>query len=255
MIKLDTIDDSRLDEFRNIKDKNLLPQNLVVAESPKVVMKALNSNFQVLKVLATPEFYSENKDLIDGKAENIFVIEKSQLESLVAHKLHHGIMALVRVPDLVKLEELGNRVLIFNGVTSPENVGTMTRAAMAFGFDSIIYDYKSASPFLRRCARVSMGNVFEATIHKSDYLPRTISKLQENGYTVAATANEEGAFSLPDYKYPEKFCLIIGNEGNGMDREVIDACDVKLSIPITNYVAHLNAASAASIFLYHSVLK
>lgn len=254
MIKLDTIEDPRLDVFRNIKDKNLLPQNLVVAESPKVVIKALNSDFNVLKVLVTPDFYEEKKDLIDGKAKEIFIIEKQQLESLVAHKLHHGIMALVEIPGLYKLEELGNRVLIFNGVTSPENVGTMTRAAMAFGFDSIIYDYKSASPYLRRCARVSMGNVFEAKVHKSEFLPRTISQLQDSGYSVAATANEEGAISLPEYKYPEKFCLIIGNEGNGMDREVIDSCDVKLSIPITNYVAHLNAASAASIFLYHSVL-
>jgi tRNA G18 (ribose-2'-O)-methylase SpoU len=255
MIKLETIEDSRLDEFRNIKDKNLLPQNLVVAESPKVVLKALNSDFNVLKVLVTPDFYEENKDLIDGKSKEIFVIEKKQLETLVAHKLHHGIMALVEIPGLYKLEALGDRVLIFNGVTSPENVGTMTRAAMAFGFDSIIYDYKSASPYLRRCARVSMGNVFEAKVHKSEFLPRTIKALQENGYTVAATANEDGAYNLPDYKYPEKFCLIIGNEGNGMEREVIDACDVKLSIPITSYVAHLNAASAASIFLYHSVLK
>jgi len=255
MIKLDNIDDSRLDEFRNIKDKNLLPQNLVVAESPKVVLKALNSDFVVLKVLATEEFYNDNKEVLDQGCDNIFIASKSSLESLVAHKLHHGIMALVKIPDLSPINELGDRVLIFNGVTSPENVGTMTRAAMAFGFDSIIYDYKSASPFLRRCARVSMGNVFEARVHKSEFLPRTIVDLQENGYTVAATANEEGALSLPEYQYPKKFCLIIGNEGNGMDREVIDACDVKLSIPITNYVAHLNAASAASIFLYHSVLR
>ncbi|EQC43131.1 RNA methyltransferase [Bacteriovorax sp. DB6_IX] len=255
MIKLDTIDDPNLDEFRNIKDKNLLPQNLVVAESPKVVLKALNSDFKVLKVLCTPEFYQENKSNLDGKSEKIFVVDKKQIESLVAHKLHHGIMALIQIPELSKLDELGERILIFNGVTSPENVGTMTRAAMAFGFSSIIYDYKSASPYLRRCARVSMGNVFEAKVHKSEYLPRSIQELQALGYTVAATANEEGSLSLPTYKYPEKFCLIIGNEGNGMDREVIDACDIKLSIPITSYVAHLNAASAASIFLYHSVLK
>ncbi len=254
MKKLTDINDSRLDEFRKIKDKNLLPKNLVVAESPKVVVKALKSDFKVLKVLATEDFYEDNKKIIDERCENVFVLDKALLENLVAHKLHHGIMALVQVPELSNLDELGDRVLIFNGVTSPENVGTMTRAAMAFGFDSIIYDYKSASPYLRRCARVSMGNVFEANIHKSEFLPRTISKLQEKGYIVAATANEDGSISLPEYKYPEKFCLIIGNEGNGMDREVIDACDVKLSIPITNYVAHLNAASAASIFLYHSVL-
>lgn len=255
MIELNDLNDARLDEFRKIKDKNLLPQNLIIAESEKVVLKALKSEFKVLKVLASHEFYEKNTSLIDEKSLETYVVDKSQLNNIVGHNLHHGIMALVEIPGLYKLEALGDRIVIFNGVTSPENVGTITRAAMAFSFDSIIYDYKSASPYLRRCARVSMGNIFEAKIHKSNYLPRTIKELQDLGYTVIATANEEGALNLPDYKYPQKTCIVIGNEGMGMDREVIDACDVKLKIPITSYVAHLNAASAASIFLYHSALK
>jgi TrmH family RNA methyltransferase len=255
MIKIDSIEHPELEVFTSIKDKNLLPNNLVIAETEKVVIKALNSKYKVIKVIATDEFYQRNKETIDNNAEHTYVLDKDQMEKLVGYNLHHGIMALVAIDDLKELHELGNRVLIFNGVTSPENVGTMTRAALAFGFDSIIYDYKSGSPFLRRCIRVSMGNAFETFVHKSEYLPRTIERLQTAGYTIAATANEDGATNLQEYRYPEKFCLVIGNEGNGMDREVIEACDIKLFIPISNYVAHLNAASAASIFLYHSTFK
>ena len=162
-------------------------------------------------------------------------------------------MALFQNEPLKNLSELGDKIMIFNGVTSPENVGTITRASAAFNFDSIIYDYKSASPFLRRCVRVSMGNIFNVKVHKSNYLPDTIKSLQDKGYTVIATANESGAKSLLDYKYPSKIAIIIGNEGNGMDREVIEACDQKLFIPIDSDVAHLNAASAATAFLYHSL--
>lgn len=242
-----------IDEFYNIKDKNLIKDNYCIAETEKVVCKALRSNHKVEKIIATQEFYDRNKDLINANCEHVFIKTKEELQNITGIKLHHGILAKVRTNALSNINELGDKVLIFNGVTSPENVGTMTRAAMAFGFDNIIYDAKSASPYLRRCIRVSMGNAFEAKVSKSQNLTQDIRKLQELGYTVCATANEDGAISIQDYKYPQKTCLIIGNEGNGMDREVIDACDKKLFIPITNYVAHLNAASAASIFLYHSI--
>ncbi len=250
------ITNSNLEEiniFKNVKDKNLINKGLAIAESEKVVLKALHSKFSVHATLSTKDFYEENREVIDSKTSKAFTASKEVMEEIVGYNLHHGVMALIELPDFSTLDNLGDKILIFNGVMSAENVGTMTRAALAFGFDSIIFDYKSASPYLRRCIRVSMGNVFEVKIARSEYLPRTITKLQDRGYQVFATANEDGAISIKEIKYPVKTCIIIGNEGNGMDREVIDACDQKLFIPISNYVAHLNAASAASIFLYHSL--
>lgn len=253
MIEITNTNIEAIDIFKNVKDKNLINKGLAIAESEKVVLKALNSEFKVHATLSTKEFYDTNREVIDSKTTKSFVASKEVMEEIVGFNLHHGVMALIELPDFSSLDNLGNRILIFNGVMSAENVGTMTRAALAFGFDSIIYDYKSASPYLRRCIRVSMGNVFEVRVARSEYLPRTISKLQANGYQVFATANEDGAKSIKEITYPPRTCIVIGNEGNGMDREVIDACDEKLYIPISNYVAHLNAASAASIFLYHSL--
>lgn len=252
MINITKENISLISIFKDVKDKALLPQGLAIVETEKVVLKALNSNFEVLATLVTKDFYERNREVIDLKSKDVFLVDKNIMESVVGYNLHHGIMSLVKLPDFSSLESLSDRILIFNGVMSAENVGTMTRAALAFGFDSIIFDYKSASPYLRRCIRVSMGNVFEVKIHKSQYLPRTIKSLQEQGYHVIATANEDGAHDMLGFKYPKKTCIVIGNEGNGMDREVIDACDTKLFIPISNYVAHLNAASAASIFLFHA---
>ncbi len=252
MIHITDLNDPRIQEFISIKDKTLINQDFFIAETDKVVKKALKSNFFVPKILCTDSYLLENEDITTFDTE-IFTAKKELLETIVGFNLHHGVMALVKNNPLSQIDSLGDKIICFNGVTSPENVGTITRAAMAFGFDSIIYDYKSASPFLRRCIRVSMGNVFEAQVHKSNFLPSTIKELQDRGYTVIATANEEGAVSIQDYKYPKKVCIIIGNEGNGMDREVIEACDQKLFIPISDYVTHLNAASAASIFLYHSL--
>ncbi len=252
MIEINDLQDKRIEEFISIKDKNLIASDFFIAETDKVVKKAIASNFVVTKILCTRKYLENNPEIKEGDFE-VYFSDKKILENIVGFNLHHGVMALVKNNPLSNLNALGDRIICFNGVTSPENVGTITRAAVAFGFDSIIFDYKSSSPFLRRCIRVSMGNVFETTVHKSNYLPDTIKELQKSGYTVIATANENGAKSIKDFIYPQKTCIIIGNEGNGMDREVIDSCCEKLYIPISNYVAHLNAASAASIFLYHSI--
>lgn len=241
-------------DYTNVKDKNLLSSMRAIVESEKVVLKALKSSFEVLSIFCTEEFYNSHKDLITKNTSNIYVSNKNILEEIVGFDLHHGVLCLVKIPDFTDLSNLGNKIMIFNGITSPENIGTITRASVAFGFNSIIFDAKSSSPYLRRCMRVSMGNIFEAKVHKSHGLVPTINKLKELGYEVIATANEEGAKSLLNFKYPKKICIIIGNEGNGMDREVIEACNHTLFIPIDEYVAHLNAASAASIFLYHSLI-
>lgn len=253
MKQITDLKDPRIKEFISIKDKNLIAENLFIAETHKVIHKAIKSKYEVLKILCTTEYYDENIELLGNL--NIYTASKNLLENIVGFKLHHGVMALFKNESLKDLKELGNKIMIYNGVTSPENVGTITRASAAFGFDSIIYDYKSASPFLRRCVRVSMGNVFNVHVHKSNYLPDTIKKLQKDGYKVIATANEKGAKNIQNYKYPKKIAIIIGNEGNGMDREVIEVCDEKLFIPIDSNVAHLNAASAATVFLYQSLIN
>lgn len=254
MIYIDSSNQHLLTDYTDIKDKNLIGSGRALVESEKVCLKALKSNFELISILCTLEYYELHKDLINLKTKDIYIAPRNIMEGIVGFDLHHGVMCLVKLPDYSPLTELGDRIMIFNGVTSPENVGTITRASVAFGFNSLVFDAKSSSPYLRRCMRVSMGNIFETKVHKSYGLVPTVLKLKELGYTVIATANEEGAKNILDFRYPQKTCLIIGNEGNGMDREVIDSCSEKLFIPIADYVAHLNAASAASIFLYHSLI-
>lgn len=250
IIEITDINDSRIEEFKGLKDNILNSQGLIVAESEKVVLKLLKSDKRILKLFISSEFYEKYKDLILKKECDLFTGTKEVMESIVGFNLHHGVMALLERPGHSQLEDLDDRILILNGLTSPENVGTMVRNAAAFNVNSILHDTKTCSPFLRRCVRVSMGNIFNVKVHATENLAHTISKLQENGYKVYSTANEEGAYDLPDFNFPKKAAVIIGSEGHGIDEIIKKSSDAIIRIPINDHVAHLNAACSSSIFLY-----
>ena len=159
-------------------------------------------------------------------------------------------MALAPRPKDIPLKELDDRILIFNGLTQAENIGTITRTASAFGINSMIVDEKSVSVYLKRSIRVSMGNVFFQKIHHCQKLTHTLKELKKMGYQIIGSAAESTTL-LEKLNPPKKVALIIGSEGHGMSHEIRELCDLTLSIPIEKNVAHLNASAAAAILCYH----
>ena len=81
------------------------------------------------------------------------------MNKIVGFKLHSGVMAIGKQPVDVNLSELESPVVVMNGIINSENVGSIIRNCAAFGFESIITDKQTSSPYLRRAVRVSMGAV------------------------------------------------------------------------------------------------
>jgi tRNA G18 (ribose-2'-O)-methylase SpoU len=255
LIKVESLDEISIKEFLSLKDKSLRESGQLIVETEKVVRKLLKSSCEVSKLFATEEFYSKNWEELKLDKYKCYVADKSLMQEIVGHNLHHGIMALATRPSFSSLEELDDKVLIFNGLTSPENIGTMIRNSAAFNINSVIIDSKTCSPYVRRCIRVSMGNIFRVKVHKTDNLSETISSLKEAGYSIYATANQEKSIDLPQASLKKKGAVIIGSEGHGMEKEIIDICDETLRIPINDEVAHLNAACSSAIVLYQFSLS
>ncbi|OUR92963.1 hypothetical protein A9Q84_20865 [Halobacteriovorax marinus] len=247
---IESIDDERIKEFLSLKDKALKVEDLIVVETEKVIRKLLNSDVQVLKVFGTEEYLNKFEKEISDNSIEVFTANKALMENIVGHNLHQGFMALAKRPQYVSLQELGDKILIFNGLSSPENVGTMIRNSSAFNINSIIVDYKTCSPYMRRCIRVSMGNIFKVKVHFTNNLRGTLKELQDHDYQIISTANQEGAIDLPKFAFPKKGAVIIGSEGHGIESGILEQSDTIVRIPINEEVAHLNAACSSSIFLY-----
>ena len=247
MIFITEANDPRIAEFISIRDHVLNSKDLIVAESEKLFLQFKASGKVIHKILATPAFIERHN--LNG--ENIFAAEKNVLESVAGFKIHFEVLLLAEKPKDSSLDNLDDRIILLNGLSSPENVGSIVRSSAAFGIKSIILDEKTCSPFLRRCIRVSMGNIFAMKTYHAINLRGDLKKLKDLGYTILTTANIPGSIDLATYTFPKKCILIIGSEGHGVDQDILNSCDTILKINIDPQVAHLNASNAAAIFLSH----
>ncbi|MFA6237223.1 MAG: RNA methyltransferase [Bacteriovorax sp.] len=247
MIEINHFDDPRLVEFTKLRDHTLNDQGYILVESEKIFLQFKATHKKFLKILATEEF--ARKYNLFG--DNIFIAPKNILEQIAGFKIHFQVIFLAEMPLDSELNQLDERIILLNGLSSPENVGSIVRSAAAFNINSIITDEKSCSPFLRRCIRVSMGNVFFMKTYHSKNIRDDLLRLKGQNYSIISTANIEGALDLNTFEFPKKCVLIIGSEGHGIDQDIINQSDFKLKITINSQVAHLNASNAASIFLSH----
>lgn len=245
MIEITQFDDPRIKEFSKLRDHTLNDLGLILAESEKLFLQLRSSGKKFLKILSTPEFALRH----ELQGDNVFVASKNILEQIAGFKIHFEVIFLAEKPHDALLGELDDKIILLNGLSSPENVGSIVRSAAAFNINSILVDEKCCSPFLRRCIRVSMGNIFSMKTFHSSNVRSDLKKLKDLGYLILSTANIPRAEYLSTYSFPKKYVLIIGSEGHGIDHDILDLSDVILKIKIAPQVAHLNAGNAAAIFL------
>ena len=249
MNEITDINDPRIKEFISLK-QSLLDEKYVVVESKNVFKMLINKNIKIHKVFTT----SENITFINEYCTNIDfpILEGNNeiMKKIVGHKIHQGLMAVIDKPQFISFDEIIGNVVVLNGLTSPENVGSIVRSCASFNIDTIIIDEKTCSPFIRRCIRVSTGNIFNIKVYKSSQLKDDLIKLQDKEYKILTTANSKDAISLKKYLFPKKSAIVIGSEGDGVNQDILDLSDIILKIDINEEVTSLNAAIATSIVLY-----
>ncbi len=253
MIKLE-IDDPRLDPFRDLKGRDAFTEGTLVAESSKVILKLLETSAVPIALLAS-ENDIKNCPFDYEKFPQVFLVADQDIKKLVGYHYHQGFIALASRAAPTPLNDLGPHVLILNGITSPENVGTLIRTAAGLGISDVLFDAKTCHPHVRRAIRVSMGNVFYMRWHQTYDLPGAIKKLNQRGIKVIGSANDPGSLSINNFSWEGVGqAIVIGSEGHGMDDAVRAVCDQLVYIPINEKVAHLNAAGAGAI-LMHEMLR
>ena len=158
-------------------------------------------------------------------------------------------------PSHVTLEELGNSVIMLDNITSSENVGSIVRSAAALGVKGFLLPKTSPHPFNRRALRVSMGHSHLLNIHMYHNILETITLLKLNGYRVFAAETSKDATALSRLVTPKKWVLLMGHEGEGIEKNILDICDEVVSIEMQDGVKSFNVAVAASIIMYKLVVN
>lgn len=254
MIFIKDINDDRIIHYRNLRKTPALhtQENIFVGEGLKVCLKLLNSAMPVLSIFAMPEYYDKYRELISTKniPENmLFAAEKNIMNKVIGFKIHTGFMAIGKQPEPTPPDNLSNRIIAMNGIIDSENVGSIIRNSAAFGFNSIITDSETSSPYLRRAVRVSMGTVFDMKICPLVDFIKDLYSLKERGYSIIAAEIAPESKNVVDFHFPDKFVLIFGTESHGVSEDALNICDNIIHIPISPNVSSLNVAASSAIFM------
>ena len=175
----------------------------------------------------------------------LFLVEG---EHLASEAIKKNLIKEVIVCDKRKEENVGNRVLILEDIQDPGNLGTIVRTAVAFDIDTIILSPKTVDLYNSKVIRSTQGMIFKINIITRE-LASTIDMLKKDNYLILGT-NVRNGTDIRNINIPNKFALIIGNEGNGMSNDISLLCDKNIYIKINERVESLNAAVATSILLY-----
>lgn len=251
LTEIDNLDTPSLTIYRHLRDNAFTEDNSFIADSPKVVNMLLQTPIEVRSLLATEAYYAEFEHLIaPKKIPRLYVADKKLMETIVGHKVHHNVMMHGVRPAPTPLNELGDNILMLDLISKTENVGVVARSAAALGVGSLVMPKNGPHPYGRRALRVSMGHVSMLDVHFYSDMFSTLETLKADGYKLFAAEVTEDATPLAEVAVPKKWVLLMGNEGEGLSQEVLDACDETVQIEMVPGVKSFNVGVAASVLMY-----
>lgn len=265
MIEITDFDAPELDVYARLTEAQLLNKDhpedgLFIAESPKVISRALDGGYEPVSVLVEKKQVLEDAETIAvlGKCGNVpvYTAEFEVLTKLTGFKLTRGMLCAMkrrRLPDLQEICNGCDRIAVLENVMNPTNVGAIFRSAAALHMDAVILTGGCSNPLYRRASRVSMGTVFQIPwtfMDNSVIWPEEGMKiLRELGFKTAAMALKEDSASIddPELMKEDKLAVILGTEGDGLAPETIADCDYTVMIPMSHGVDSLNVAAASAV--------
>ena len=177
----------------------------------------------------------------------IIVVGNEVMSKLSFTKSPQSIMAKCKIKKEKKLID-GKRYLILDDLQDPGNIGTLIRTALAFSIDQVILSNNCVDLYNDKLLRSMQGANFHISCIYDD-LKTVISTLKKNNVKIIGSALENGQ-DIKQIKISEKMAFIVGNEGNGMNKDILQECDYVGYIPI-NTIESLNVAIAGSIMMYY----
>lgn len=264
------LEDPRLRVYTGLSESQLYHcrephTGLFIAESPKVIERALNAGYEPVSMLIDGR-QMEGEALgiltrlekMQGDPIPVYTAQESELRKLTGFPLTRGCLCAMLRKELPSVEETvrgASRICVLEEVVNPTNVGAVFRSAAALGMDAVLLTHGCSDPLYRRAVRVSMGTVFQIPWtftgdRRNPGWPNPgLEKLRELGFKTAAMALKKDSVSVSDpaLMRENKLAVVLGTEGDGLAAETIAECDYTVMIPMFHGVDSLNVAAASAV--------
>ena len=230
-------------------------EGIFIAESPKVIRRALDAGYEPLSLLCEEKYIEgQAADIVDRcSGVTVYTAGEDILTKLTGYKLTQGMLCAMRRKALPSAQELlseARRIAVLEDIMNQTNIGAIFRNAAALGIDAVLLTPASSDPLYRRSVRVSMGTVFQVPwTYLGEGSPDYVGFLKGQGFATAAMAlrNDTVGVDSPLLKEQQRLAIILGTEGEGLKAETISACDFTVKIPMLHGVDSLNVATAGAI--------
>ena len=258
IIEITDFNAPELDVYARLTEVQLLnrecpEEGIFIAESPKVIDRALNAGFEPVSILMESRHINgEGREILARCGDiPVYAAEFDVLTRLTGFQLTRGMLCAMRrrtLPTVAEVCRNARRVAVLENVMNPTNVGAIIRSAAALNMDAVLLTPGSSNPLYRRAIRVSMGTVFQVPW---TYI-EDIRQLKELGFQTAAMALCEDTLSIRDQRLQEidRLAVVLGTEGDGLAASTIADCDFTVKIPMSHGVDSLNVAAASAVAFF-----
>lgn len=250
-------DNEKIKHIKKLKDKKYRDEKQqYVIEGIKMLEEAIKENADIDTIIICEECIKQetldSKFLYEIANEECIYVPKKLFTSLTDVVNPQGILAVInksRKANEIKFDE--EFILILDNIQDPGNMGTILRTLDSVNIKQVIVSKNSADVYNPKVIRSTMGAIFRVNVVESEDLLKTIDEIKKNKYKVLATSlnTDKNMYDVT----MKNVAVVIGNEANGVSKEVLDKVDTHIKIPMLGRTESLNASVAASIIMYEYV--
>ncbi len=250
-------DNELIKNIKKLKDKKYRDATgKYIVEGIKLIEEAINEKAEIEHVVVCEDCINEgsiDKKLMYEIAKLNCIYVTSKVFSIITDVSNpQGILAVIKRNNKNNNVDYSEDVIIvLDGIQDPGNLGTILRTVDSANLKQIVLSKETADVFNSKVVRSTMGAIFRLNIIRAENLVSDLIEMKENGFKVVVTAldTDDSVFDI-DYK---KKVIVIGNEANGVSKEVQEIADNKVKIPMLGKTESLNASVAAGIMIYEYV--
>lgn len=248
-------DNETIKDVKKLKEKKYRDQlGKFIIEGTRIIEDAINENVEIEMIIICEECINniEKKLMYEIAKYKCIYVSESVFNTISDVTNPQGILAVIRKKqNEVAINYSEDIIIVLDGIQDPGNLGTILRTIDSANLKQIVVSKETADCYNPKVVRSTMGGIFRVNIIQSDDLEQTLYNARKHGYEIIVTSLDTDN-SIYDINYTKKV-VVIGNEANGVSKNIQDMADKKVKIPMLGKTESLNASVATGIIIYEYV--
>ncbi len=251
-------DNESIKNIKKLKERKFRDlNNEYIIEGIKLIKEAIQEKAIIKRIVICEECLANNviddKLLYEIAKYDCLYVNKKIFESITDVSNPQGILAIVEKNNKKPINYGEDIIVVLDDLQDPGNMGTILRTLDSANLSQIVVSKDTVDAYNPKVVRSTMGAIFRVNIIEANNLVETLKEMKKNKFKIMCT-DLKAKKNIYEIDYNKKI-LVIGNEANGISKEILDIADEKIIIPMLGKTESLNASVATSIIVYEYIRR